>query len=176
MTPDKVEAALALFRAEVVDHRTNFHSDPVRAAAWDEQTARLSEALATITSALAERERDAARYRWLRDASHDWDVYYPTDKMPEMPEAPAGLKGWLSSYQQDLLREYIEIHGRACYLAGIADARACVGGVVTYTDLKGPEPRIPEHNAYNRGVTDGMNGRRETILTNLTALEQEAKK
>lgn len=62
------------------------------------------------------------------------------------------------------------------YLAGLKAARQAVGEVVTYTDLKGPEPRIPEHNAYNRGVADGMNGRRETTLSNLTALVKEAQK
>jgi hypothetical protein len=117
------------------------------------------------------------------------------EKMPRMPEAVAYLEpetlnsagvsdfedcqdAWPDDYRgwfKVCRLTDAEAYGRACYLAGLEAAKACVGEAVTYTDLKGPEPHIPEHNAYNRGVAEGMNGRRDTTLANIAALEKEAK-
>lgn len=43
----------------------------------DEDRAEVTDLGATEYGALV---RDARRYRWLRDADHDWDVFFPTDK------------------------------------------------------------------------------------------------
>jgi hypothetical protein len=95
------------------------------------------------------------------------------NKMPRMPDY---LSRDLSHMTGGGLIVEVEAYGLACYLAGLEAAKACVGEAVTYTDLKGPEPHIPEHNAYNRGVAEGMNGRRDTTLANIAALEKEAGK
>lgn len=113
------------------------------------------------------------------------------NKMPEMPEAesfqyryrhelPNGGKcAWrpadkvmVEQFQSEFLSAY-ETRGlytadqmRAMYLAGIADARACVPEASSI-DAKGP-------TAW--AAVDSWNHCRHETLTNLTALEQEAKK
>lgn len=56
MTPDKVEAALG-----VLAKQEQF-------AGWDKDKQAFREALSVLTEALAEMERDAARYRFIRDS------------------------------------------------------------------------------------------------------------
>lgn len=90
------------------------------------------------------------------------------NKMPEMPELPEPVDAHARSawgpkpdyYTEDQLTTYVEAYGRACYLAGLEAAKACVPA-----RLNGE----PEWVA-------GFNACRATTLANLTALEQEAKK
>lgn len=111
------------------------------------------------------------------------------NKMPEMPEAVA----WIHSEDLEEIHEgaerrdapafaspddvdpeyrdgmsplYTAAQMRAMYLAGLEAAKACVPG----------EREDGLQNKYDWGVTDGFNQCILTTLTNLTALEQEAKK
>lgn len=44
---------------------------------------------------LAAVRANAERYVWLRDAAHDWDIYYPTDKNA------SGIGAWLGCTNKD---------------------------------------------------------------------------
>lgn len=81
------------------------------------------------------------------------------NKMPVLPEAAGWKEG--GSYTTAQMRDY----GRACYLAGLEAAKACV-----------PGRAIGSSERTDSASRDAWNACRETTLTNLTALEQEAKK
>lgn len=93
------------------------------------------------------------------------------NKMPEMPKLP---KTWRLHQRGSDFREvftdeemeaYAKDYGRACYLAGIEAARACV-----------PDKWPDEANHDRWVMKESFNKCRDQTLTNLTALEQEAKK
>lgn len=84
------------------------------------------------------------------------------NKMPEMPDMPRWnvvSETWLD----EEVAKYASDYGRACYLAGLEAAKACVPAEFASPDF------------YDQWEA-GHDRCREETLTNLTALEQEAKK
>lgn len=78
MTPTKVEEALASLsaliekkrrQADMADHPKANEYGRGAASAMRVVADEMDSEMATLTAALAESERDAARYRWLRDSS-----------------------------------------------------------------------------------------------------------
>ncbi len=95
------------------------------------------------------------------------------NKMPEMPEAVLFETPYGALLDGEYYREELAVYAeadviadrRACYLAGLEAAKACV-----------PAEATSATNQIDRFGQGQFNRCRDETLTNLSALEQEAKK